>query len=510
MAHRPGRKVLLIVADQWRGDTLESLGHPCVATPNLSRLAARGTTFARHFVQGTPCGPSRASLATGQYLMNHRVATNWTPTSAGLPSLPRLLRAAGVAPCLIGYTTTIPDPRVTPHDDPRFRHWSIAEGWEVLRPFEAGREAYLRWLEGRGHPRLESYEAHFATLRGELARGPFAAEEHDSRWLAEAAVEFLRRPPEGDWLLHLGFFRPHPPLAAPEAYLAPYRGIEPPAPTACDPAGTHPYLEALRRGTRATVAHPALEGLAAELSPAEVAELRRAYYALCSEVDAEVGRVLAVLEESGQLDETLVLFTSDHGEQLGDQGLVGKRGLTGASFHVPLVVAAPGATGAGGGRVVERFTEAVDLLPTILDWLGAEIPPSCDGRSLLPFLAGETPEDWRGFAVYEQDFRDVLGTEVPLPLGREEACFMALRDERWAFVHFAGLPPALFDLAEDPGETRNLADDPAHAGVVADCTRRLLTHRLRHADRTLTSWRVTPAGLVRDGRDSAPELATPA
>jgi arylsulfatase A-like enzyme len=488
-----GRKVLLIVTDQWRGDHLGCLGHPHVRTPHLDRLAREGTLFARHYAQGTPCGPSRASIMSGQYVMNHRVATNWTPTSAALPTLPKLLRAAGVAPYLIGYTTTVPDPRVTPHGDPRFRGWSIAEGWEVLRPFEAQRGAYLSYLAERGYGPQASYEAHFAAAgRSELTRAPFAPEDHDTAWLGAAARSFLGHPPQGDWLLHFGLFRPHPPLAAPASFLEGYAGCTPPAPAESDPAATHPYVAALRAGVSAATAHPALPGLASALDADTVAELRRAYYALCTEVDAEIGHALQVLEETGQLEDTLVIVTSDHGEQLGDHGLFGKRGLHGSSFHVPLIVRMPG--GATDQRI-DAFTESVDLLPTILDWLGEAPPLHADGRSLLPFLRGERPADWRTAAVYEQDFRDLLGADAALELAPDEANFAAIRDEDYAYVHFAGLPPALYDLRDDPDERRDLAGQPAYGPVVADYATRLLTHRLRHGERSLTRYVVTPGGL---------------
>ena len=352
------RKILLIVVDQWRGDHLGCLGHPCVATPNLDRLAREGTLFARHYAQSTPCGPSRASILSGQYVMNHRVATNWTPTSASLPTLPKLLRAAGVAPHLIGYTTSIPDPRVTPHEDPRFRHWSIAEGWDVVRPFEAERGAYLRHLAEQGYPARDSYEAQFAdadTDPAALATSPIAAADHDTAWLAEAGAHFLAQPPAGDWLLHLGFFRPHPPLAAPAPFLADYADCTPPAAAAAEESGLHPYMRALRAGVRATTAHPALPGLAAEIAPAQVAELRRAYYALCSEVDAQIGRILGLLEARGELEETLVVFTGDHGEHLGDQGLFGKRGPRRQRLPRAADRAGAGAAGGAAGRQLHRI-----------------------------------------------------------------------------------------------------------------------------------------------------------
>jgi len=214
-----------------------------------------------------------------------------------------------------------------------------------------------------------------------------------------------------------------------------------------------------------------------------------------TEVDHHVGRLVARLKETGQYDDTLILFASDHGEQLWDHWLLGKQAYFDQSFHVPLIVRAPGAKAARGGRV-DQFTENVDLLPTILDCLGLPIPEQCDGASVHPFLRGESPEDWRSEVHFELDFRDAAHRRPQAELGlRADQCSLAaVRDERFKYIHFAALPPLLFDLQDDPDERHNLARDPAHAAVVLDYAQKMLSWRLSHADRALTGIRLGPGG----------------
>jgi arylsulfatase A-like enzyme len=172
---------------------------------------------------------------------------------------------------------------------------------------------------------------------------------------------------------------------------------------------------------------------------------------------------------------------------------------------VPLIVRDPRASAAGSrGRVVESFTENVDLMPTLLSWLGADVPLACDGHSLLPFLeAGRAPEGWRRDVHFEFDFRDVQG-DAPgrlLGLAPNESALAVLRDERGKYVHFAGLPPLFFDLERDPGEHEDLAGDPAVLPRVLDYAQRMLSWRMGHAEQALTHLHLGPGGVFerRDG-----------
>ncbi len=499
------RNVLLIVADQWRGDCLRALGHPAVRTPNLDALARRGVTFTRHFGQSVPCGPARASMLTGLYVMNHRVVANGVPLDARHTNLALELRRAGLDPCLIGYTTTIPDPRTTAPDDPRFAEiGDVQEGWRVVAHFdEVEFRHYLAWVRGRG---VALPADPFDLWAPQDAPGPSAAPARipahasDTAWSAAQAVEFLRGTrPDRPWALHCGFFRPHPPFAAP----APWHeavGEIPPA-TGCESleveAAQHPLMAHwLSRQQRSSYWQGA-SGLVQPLSAAELALTRRAYFGLIAEVDDAIGQVLAALEETGQAEDTLVIFTADHGEQLGDHGLLGKLGWFDQSYHLPLIISDPGAPALHGQRV-EAFTEAVDLMPTILDWLGLPVPRACDGVALTPWLHGKAPAAWRDAVHYEYDLRGGWPDprRPPFGLGVDEAGMGAMRTEAWKYVHFAALPPVLYDLRADPAETRNVAADPAYAGLLAEARSRMLSWRMRHADRTLTHLCATPAGLT--------------
>jgi arylsulfatase A-like enzyme len=235
------------------------------------------------------------------------------------------------------------------------------------------------------------------------------------------------------------------------------------------------------------------------MSEAEVRRMRTAYYGMISEVDDHLGRVIGYLKETGQYDHTLIVFTCDHGEQLGDHYLLGKIGYFDESFHIPLVIRDPSPEAGGSrGRIVDQFTETIDVMPTILTWIGAEVPHACDGRSLLPFLHGETPADWRTEVHYEFDFRTSFGSArdniLNLPL---DQCGLAvIQDTRYKYVHFAALPSLFFDLEADPGQFHNRACDPAYTPCVLEYAQKMLSWRLHYADRTLTGYSASPEGLL--------------
>ncbi|HEY2026882.1 MAG TPA: sulfatase-like hydrolase/transferase, partial [Gemmatimonadaceae bacterium] len=238
------------------------------------------------------------------------------------------------------------------------------------------------------------------------------------------------------------------------------------------------------------------EGMAAAMDDASVRQMRATYYGMMTEIDDYLGQVFAYLDATDQWRDTLIVFTSDHGEQLGDHYLLGKIGYHDESFRIPLVIVDPAAA-ATRGNIVDLPTESVDVMPTLLDWIGAAIPDACDGRSLVPILRGSTPPDWRDALHYEFDFRDTPNSmpEDELRLTMDESALCVLQDDAYKYVHFTKLPPLLFDVRADPNQFRNLADDPAYVAVVRDCAQRMLSWRMRHADRTLTHFHASPTGL---------------
>jgi arylsulfatase A-like enzyme len=486
--------VLLITADQWRGDCLSAVGHSLARTPNLDRLAAHGVLFARHHGQATPCGPARASLHTGLYALNHRSITNGTPLDARHRTMAQFVRQAGYDPVLFGYTDTSIDPRTVPAGDPRLNGYEgIAPGYRAEVPLPEALDAWRDHLAARGYGRRENVWDWYTTPLGQPA--PWRAEDSETAFLADRFLGWLSGQGARPWFAHLSFIKPHPPLVAAAPFHALVDPAHVPPPVAGPEAVRHPWLD-LHRAQKLGESWAALHGRRpGELEPVELRRLRAVYLGLIAEVDRHIGRIVVALAASGALDRTLLLVTSDHGEMLGEHGMLGKSGFFPHAFHVPLIVRAPkGARGA----VVDRFTEHVDLMPTILDALGLEVPLQCDGRSLRPFLDGETPASWREATHWEHDFRDVESRlcETALALPPED-CGIAVRlERRWAYVHFAGLAPLLFDTLADPGWARDLAAEPAMAAAMGDCARGMLSWRMRAAERRLTETKLTPRGVI--------------
>jgi arylsulfatase A-like enzyme len=487
--------LLFITADQWRGDCLSCVGHPVARTPNLDRLAADGVLFTRHHAQATPCGPSRASLHTGLYALNHRSITNGTPLDARHKTLAGLLRQAGHDPVLFGYTDTSADPRTLPPDSPWLRTYEgIAPGFRVELRLPEAEEAYLEHLAERGYGR-PTYEEVYGG--GFLQPAPFRAEDSITAFLADRFLGWLDRQPAGSWCAHLSFLKPHPPfvaaepwwsLVAPEDVPPPVRAATPEA-----EAALHPWLAA-------HLAQP-LKGAGVPgdrrdlLGGEALARLRAVYFGLIAEVDHHLGRILDALARRCELDRTLVIVTSDHGEMLGDHWMLGKSGFFPQAFHVPLIVRRPGGA---RGRRVEAFTEHVDLMPTVLAELGLEVPLQCDGRPLSGFFTTQPPAGWRAATHWEHDFRDIVGRSYETALGLpSEDCALAVhRDGECAYVQFAAMPALCFDTVRDPGWCRDLTQVPEALPIVLGRAQAMLSWRMRAAERRLTGCVLTPEGVV--------------
>jgi arylsulfatase A-like enzyme len=231
-------------------------------------------------------------------------------------------------------------------------------------------------------------------------------------------------------------------------------------------------------------------------------QLQATYWGMLAEVDEQIGRLLDHLDRTGRTERTLVILTADHGEQLGDHWLLDKLGFFDSSYHVPLIIAGPTVAPVARGRVVDEFTENIDVMPTILDLVGstsgARVPAQCQGATLRAFLEGGTPRRWRDAVHWEWDFRSVGSRDLEESTGLTMAqCNLTvLRDRHGKYVHLAGLPPAFYDLDDDPGELHNLAADPAHLDRVLDYAQRLLSWRLSSDDETLAGTLVTPFGVV--------------
>ena len=492
--------VLFITADQWRGDCLSSGGHPCVQTPNLDRLAADGVAFEQHFAQATPCGPSRASLYTGKYLHNHRSAINGMPLDTCHTNVALEARKAGYDPALFGYTDVFTDPRQRVLDDPAMPSYEgVLPGMTPVIPGESnelpGSNA-LPWiadLKAKGYSVPEGILGMFkpreVSGQGGLTSAPaqYSVEDSFTAFLTDKVIKYLSANKDRPWFVHLSYFAPHPPFIAPEPYHSMYDPTKVPRPvraaTVEDEAAQHPYLDYYlhhQRGWGIHYKHESKNNL--ELDDKDVLQARATYYGMMSEVDAHVGRLITYLEEAGIYGNTLVVFTSDHGEQLGDHWQFSKFGYFDQSFHVPLIVRAPTAgVKCARGRRVDAFTENVDVMPTILEYLGVEIPGECDGEPLTPFCQGETPTTWRKEARWGFDFRNFNDSDGNIAFGlKPDQCAVnVIRGRRYKYVHFKELPPLFFDLERDPHEFKNLVEQPEYQGLVLEYAQKMLSWLMR-------------------------------
>ena len=513
----PKGNVLFITVDQWRGDCLSALGHPVVRTPAIDRLAAEGVLFANHWAQATPCGPSRACLYTGTYLLQNRSVLNGTPLDARFTNIALTTRAAGYDPVLFGYTDSSVDPRTVAPDDPRLLSYEgVLPGFRAVVdfPFEP-LTPWIDYLRDLGYAVPDEAQKIFRADRsfpgaadhGRTWAPPiYAAEHSETAFLTDELLSWLDeqadRPDDEPWFVHASYLRPHPPYRV----AAPYHDLYDPAEVPMPVRAATPELE----GAQHPMAALAVSVLGAPSDDAEMRQIRATYYGLMAEVDHHLGRVFDWLDRSGRAADTLVVLTADHGDQMGDHWLMEKLGYWDASYHVPMVVRDPRAPAAARGARVEAFTEHVDVMPTILDWLGIDTPAQCDGRSLAPFVSPDPddepvdsvgpagPTDWRREVHWQWDFRSPVShaAEDMLGLTMEQCTLDVIRDHRWKYVHLAGAPPVLFDLVADPDQFVNRADDPAYAPIVAEYAGKLLSWRMRHADRTLTSTELTPRGPV--------------
>lgn len=501
--------ILLITADQWRGDCTGYAGHPLVRTPNLDALAADSTAFLRHFSQAAPCSPARACLYTGLYQMNNRVCRNGTPLADRFDNIARAARRSGYDPTLFGYTDVSPDPSVLPPGDPDLTSYEgVLPGFVTRVKLPEHEKPWLSWLRAQGLELHDHARAHLpvGAAPGSVSNAP-PAYDKDQAQTAFLTGEFIRWLGEQDgekpWFAHVSYLRPHPPFIVPAPYNTMFSPEEVSGFVRADSpeaeADGHPLLDFGLRFTGREHFLPASDGLVRDYTDAEFRQIKATYFGMIAEVDAQLGRTFEAIKARGEWDRTLVIFTSDHAEMLGDHYSLGKGGYFDQSQHIPLIIRDPRIA---EGRRVEAFTEAVDIFPTLLGAIGGEPLHQPDGRSLQPFLKGEVPEGWRDAVHWEFDFRDVAGQTAERWFGRRstQLSLAVIRSARWKYVHFASLPPLLFDLEADPANLRNLAGDPAYAAVQIEMAERLLGWRAEHLDQTLALQELTANGVVSANR----------
>ena len=419
------RNVLFLMSDEHSREIAGCYGNSIVRTPNLDALAARGVVFENAYCNSPICVPSRASLATGDYV--HRIGY-WDSAAAydgRVPSWHHRVRDAGHDVVSIGklhYRSPDDDCGFTEVHLPLYVVDGIGDTHGLLRRDRRVREVARELAEeaGRGTSVYTRYDT--------------AVADATVHWIRERAK---RRDGGKPWVLFSSMVSPHYPLIAPDAFYDLYAGVELPRPRLYDPADrpNHPAIDHYR-ATWNYDDHFDEERLRVGLT---------AYYGLCSFLDFQIGRILAALEESGFADDTLVIYTSDHGENLGSRGLWGKCVMYEESSGVPLLLAGPGV---GAGTRCPAPVSLVDIYPTVVEFACGELDArerALPGENLVA-LAREPPEGRVVFSEMHDD-GSMTGT-----------CMVRRGD--WKLVHYVGHAPQLFNLAADPIEAHDLAGRP--------------------------------------------------
>jgi choline-sulfatase len=430
--------VLFILSDEHSRRVLGCYGHEMIRTPNLDRLAAEGVRFSDAYCNSPICVPSRASLATGRYPHQIRFWDNGIPYDGSVPSWHHRLKAAGHEVVSIGKL--------------HFRSADDDNGFsQEVMPLHVvdGIGDPAGWLR---EPLVERKAA--LKLAKQAGRGDSDYQGYDGR-ITDAAVDWLKAraglPGDKPWALFVSLVCPHFPLIARPEWYDFYPEATVPMPALYDPAEwpDHPYVKAIRE----------CQVYQKGFDDASLRRALAAYFGLVSYVDHNVGRLMEALAASGLADTTRIIYSSDHGDNLGTRGLWGKSTMYEEAAGVPMIIAGPELP---RGFLCREPVSLADCFPTIVKWAGVAPDPADRDLPGLPLdeIVREAPK------------RTILCEYHAA--GAATGAFM-IRKGKFKYVYYAGMPAQLFDLDADPQERRDLADEAGYAGLAADCERLLRT-----------------------------------
>jgi len=485
---RLAKNVLFIMADQLRADHLGCYGHPFIRTPNIDALAKRGVQFDRAFVNSGVCGPSRMSYYTGRYPSTHGATWNRVPLSVGEVTMGEYLRESGRKLVLAGKTHVMVD-------HAGLERLALDGGSELGRLLSSGGFEEIDRYDGHHEPGDESGYPAYLCRQGYVsddpwtdfvisAQGPegktvsgwnmrnagypsLVKDEHsETAYMTDQALGFMKQQGDEPWVMHLSYVKPHWPYIAPAPYHAMYNADQclPVVRSEDERSNAHPVVAAYRQQE---------ESVSFSMDEC-IRTVRPAYQGLITQLDDHLGRLFDYMQQAGLMDNTLIVFTADHGDFLGDHWLGEKELFYDTVQRVPFIVVDPStAADATRGSVESRMVESVDVLPTILDWLGLSLPMHrLEGRSLLPLLHGQQVA-WRDCVFSELDYSYRLSR---LLVGKtpQNARAWSVRTDRWRYVYWMDEPEQLYDLHADPDQLHDLGEDFSYVQVRAECRERLL------------------------------------
>ncbi|MBF0244675.1 MAG: sulfatase-like hydrolase/transferase [Planctomycetes bacterium] len=438
--------IVFLFSDQHRADTLGCAGHAHVKTPNLDRLAASGTRFERTYAASPLCGPCRSALLTGQTVANCGALTHGhMRRDMGLPTMGTLFRDAGYVTGAFGKV------HAAGEDDDR----DLGFSERALRIFTFMKNDYQHTIG------LEKFWQ-YCSYMPQYKPSPEAKQRHDynlsnkpieledelilDSMTADRSIEFLKEHREEPFFLWVGLEKPHPEMYAPKRFHEMYNPEDMELPE-------NRYFDRSRLPD--TIIDNPIFPIADGRDDDEMRNDMAAYFANVSYMDEQAGRVLDTLDELGLRDNTIVVYSTDHGENLFNHQIIQKHCFFEEAVRVPLILRIPGVT--EEGTIRDQLASLLDLLPTFCDACGITPPANLDGQSLLPTIRENTP-------LRDEVFSEFYAYGTPERM---------IRTERWKYVHSEGDLHQLYDLKNDPQEDINLIDDPDYREICKDLDARL-------------------------------------
>ncbi|MDH3634547.1 MAG: sulfatase-like hydrolase/transferase [Gammaproteobacteria bacterium] len=515
------RNILFIMCDQLRWDYLSCYGHLKLHTPNIDSLAARGVRFDNAYCQAPICGPSRASFYTGRYQSSHGVMANEDPMRVDELTIADYLRPSGYRSALVGKAhnrksaAAMESLGVTSESDSMWH--SGSGGYEPFELHEGlypdgslpDNHGYTTFLNRAGYAGKNPWQEYANSgedkdgnirsgwrLRNSVYPSRVDEAHSETTFLTNRAIDFLEQQEDDNpWCLHLSYIKPHWPLIAPAPYHDLYSGEDVQAVVRSDKElhNPHPVY-------RAFMEQEYSESFAREDVRERVIPV---YMGLVRQIDDQLGRLFEYMKQTGIFEKTMLVFTSDHGEYLGDHWLGEKDLFHEASVKIPLIIVNPNATAdETRGSVCNEMVEAIDLLPTFIEFAGGNIcHERVEGCSLMPLLRSHSaPADWRQYALSEIDYSD-RGPRTLLDIAPYDCRATMVRDQRWKYIHHNLYRPQLFDMQRDPNELNDLGEDLDHSKIRRDMRQLLIDSRRRLKPRVGASY--DDLAAMGPGRDES-------
>jgi len=447
LAAGPTPNIVLITGDHLRWNHVAINGNPAIKTPRMDALASSGVTFTTCCTVGVACAPNRASMMTGRYPNAHRLMVNGVKMPEDEITLTHILRGAGY------YTGQMGKLHFWPHSERNHREPHPSYGFHQLRiSDEPGcyDDAYGLWLDAQGPEVRRNANVTMPGKRGRFEHYTFAGDEKTTHahWVASETARFIGENKARPFFVHAGFYAPHPPLNPPASMVALYKDAKLP-PRIFDKDEVRYLPPAMQKAVQALAGTP----------EDTWTEYRKYFYAMVSELDRNIGRIVDTVAAAGLMERTIFVVTADHGDYLGDHNMKDKSAIPyDGAMRIPLIF-----SGAGVPRGVrsEEICEILDVTPTLLELAGLPLPKGNQGMPLAGAMKGGKGKDLA--------FMQSPGNRI-------------IRSRKATYCYWANGEEVLFDLEKDPNQLRNVAREPAARGLLDEMRMRMMRKQIEAAD----------------------------